>query len=51
MRWAVLYWENPGPGIHVDVRFFTRVSYPNILSDKGHLFQQNNVPCHSAHIV
>uniref|UniRef100_A0A8C4Q1N8 Transposable element Tc1 transposase n=1 Tax=Eptatretus burgeri TaxID=7764 RepID=A0A8C4Q1N8_EPTBU len=62
MLWAMFCWETLGPAIHVDVNL-TRVTYLNIVADQVHpfmakvflegsgLFQQDNVPCHTAHIV
>ena len=62
MLWAIVCWETLGPAIHVDVNV-TRVTYLNIVADQVHpftamvfpdgsgLFQQDNAPCHTAHIV
>ena len=62
MFWAMFCWETLGPAIHVDVNL-ARVTYLNIVADQVHpfmamvfpdgsgLFQQDNVPCHTAHIV
>ena len=62
MLWAMFCWETLGPAIHVDVSL-TRVTYLNIVADQVHpfmamvfpdgsgLFQQDNAPCHTAHIV
>ena len=62
MLWAMFCWETLGPTIHVDVNL-TRATDPNIVADQVHpfmamvfpdgsgLFQQDNAPCHTAHIV
>jgi len=62
MLWAMFCWETLGPAIHVEVNL-THVTYRNIIADQVHpfmamvfpdgsgLFQQNNAPCHIAHIV
>jgi len=62
MLWAMFCWENLGPVIHVDVNL-TCATYLNIVEDQVHLFmtvvfpsgsglfQQDNAPCHTAHIV
>uniref|UniRef100_A0AAY5KPB9 Tc1-like transposase DDE domain-containing protein n=1 Tax=Esox lucius TaxID=8010 RepID=A0AAY5KPB9_ESOLU len=62
MLWATFCWETLGPGIHVDVNL-TDAAYLNIVADQLHpfmamvfpdgsgLFQQDNSPCHTAHIV
>ncbi|KAJ8276573.1 hypothetical protein COCON_G00083250, partial [Conger conger] len=62
MLWAMFCWETLGPGIHVDVNL-THATYLNIVADQVHpfmatvfpdgsgLFQQDNAPCHTAHIV
>ena len=62
MLWAMFCWETLGLAIHVDVNL-TRVTHLNILADQVHpfmamvfpddsgLFQQDNAPCHTAHIV
>ena len=62
MLWAMFCWETLGPAIHVDGNL-TRVTYLNIVADQVHpfmamvfpdgsgLFQQDNAPCHTAHIA
>ena len=62
MLWAMFCWEALGPAIYVDVNL-TRVTYLNIVADQVHpfmamvfpdgsgLFQQDNAPCHTAHLV
>lgn len=60
MLWAIFCWESLGPAIHVDINL-TRATYLNIVEDQVHpfmtmmfpdiLFQQDNAPCHTAHIV
>ena len=62
MLWAMFCWETLGPAIHVDVNLI-RVTSLNIVADQVHpfmamvfsdgsgLFQQDNAPCHTAHIV
>ena len=62
MLWAMFCWETLGPAIHVDVNL-TRVTSLNIVADQIHpfmamvfpdgcgLFQQDNAPCPTAHIV
>ena len=62
MLWPILCWETLGPAIHVDVNL-TRVTYQNIVANQVHpfmamvfpdgsgLFQQDNAPCHTVHLV
>ncbi|MCI4382560.1 hypothetical protein PGIGA_G00016250 [Pangasianodon gigas] len=59
MLWAMFCWETLSQGIHVDVTL-TRTTYLNIIADPfmatvfpngSSLFQQDNVPCHTAKIV
>ena len=62
MLWAMFCWETLGPNIHVDVNL-TRGTSLNIVADQVHpfmatvvpdgsgLFQEDNVPCHTVHIV
>ena len=66
MLWAMFCWETlllgNGPAIHVDINL-TRVTSLNIAADQVHpfmamvfpdgsgLFQQDNAPCHTTHIV
>ena len=61
MLWAMFCWETLGLAIHVDVNL-TRVTSLNIADqvhpfmamvfpDGSGLFQQDNAPCHTAHIV
>ena len=62
MLWAMFCSETLGPAIHVNVNLI-RVTYLNIVADQVHpfmarvfpdgsgLFQQDNAPCHTAHIV
>ena len=62
MPWAMFCWETLGLSIHVDVNL-TRVTKLNIVADQVHpfmamvfpdgsgLFQQDNAPSHTAHIV
>ncbi|KAI4872592.1 hypothetical protein NFI96_002177 [Prochilodus magdalenae] len=60
--WAMFCWETLGPIIHVDVGL-TCATYLNVVADQVHpfmvmvfpdgsgIFQQNNEPCHTAHVV
>ena len=62
MLWEMFCWETLGPAIYVGVNL-TRVTSLNIVADQVHpfmamvfpdgsdLFQQDNAPCHTAHIV
>ena len=62
MLWEMFCWETLGPAIHVDVNL-TCVTYLNIIAEQVHpframvfpdasgLFQEDNAPCHIAHIV
>ena len=62
MLWAMFCWETLALAIHVDVSL-TRVTYLDIAADQVHpfmamvfpdgsgLFQQDNAPCQTAHIV
>lgn len=48
---AMLCWETLSPGIHVAVTL-TWTAYINIVFPNGKsLFNQDNVPCHTAQIV
>ncbi len=57
--WAMFCWETLSPGISVDVTL-TRTTYlkivvhpfmATVIPDGSGLFQQDNVPCHTAKIV
>ena len=62
MLWEMFCLETLGPAIHVDINL-TRVNDLNIIADQVHpfmamvfpdgsgLFQQDNAPCHTAHVV